>query len=532
MLVGRRAEQEAVERLLHRARGGESGVLVVRGEAGIGKTALLQHVRDTAAAPPFGFRVETATGVEAEAEFAFAGLHQLCAPLLARAGVLPEPQQVALGVAFGTRDGAAPERFLVGLAVLSLLAEVAEDGPLLCVVDDAQWLDQASAQVLAFVARRVAAERVVLVLALRDPGDGDASAFAGLPDLRLVGLSDADARILLAATVQTSSDDAVRDRVVAEARGNPLALMELPRAATARRLAGGFELPDVLSVPRRVEDAFRSRSEGLPVDTQVLLLVAAADPTGEVALLWRAAAHLGIAPDAAMPLQAAELLDIGMRVRFRHPLVRSAVYRAASPPDRRRVHGALAAATDAHVDPDRCAWHRGQAVLGADEDVAAELERSAGRARARGGLAAAAAFLRRAAELTPDPAVRAGRALDAASTTHEAGASDAALDLLSVAAVGPLDASHQARLELLRAQIALQLTQGSEVPGMLLAAAAALAPLDAALARETYLHAIDAALITGGLVTAAACWRSPRPHGPLPRLAGRPGRRISCSTGW
>jgi DNA-binding CsgD family transcriptional regulator len=430
--VGRRVEHEAAGRLLARARAGGSGVLVVRGEPGIGKTTLLQHGRDTATAPPFRFRVESATGAEAEAEFDFAGLHQLCAPLLGRSAALPEPQQVALAVAFGMSGGAAPDRFLVELAVLSLLAEVAEDGPLLCLVDDAQWLDRASAQVLAFVARRLAAERVVLVFAVRDDGDGhagggDASAFTGLPDLRLVGLSDADARTLLAGTVHTPSDDAVRDRVLAEARGNPLALLELPRAAVPQRLAGGFELPDALSVPRRIEDAFRNRSGGLPIDTQVLLLVAAA------------------------------------------------------PPDRRRAHDALGAATDPQVDPDRRAWHRGQAVLGTDEDVAAELERSAGRARARGGSAAAAAFLRRAAELSPDAAVRAGGALDAASTTHEAGASEAALELLSVAAVGPLDASQRARLELLRAQIALQLTQGVDVPGMLLDAAAALAPLDAAL---------------------------------------------------
>jgi DNA-binding CsgD family transcriptional regulator len=522
MLLGRRTEHEALERLLTRAGGGDSAVLVVHGEAGIGKTAVLQHVRRSAVAA--GFTVEAAAGVEAEAEFAFAGLHQMCAPMLARAGVLPEPQQVALGVAFGMREGAAPDRFLVGLAVLSLLAEVAEHGPLLCVVDDAQWLDQESAQVLAFVARRLAAERVVLVFALRDPGDGDGdgdgSAFVGLPELRLSGLSDADARTLLDAAVHTPSDDVVRDRVVAEARGNPLALLELPRAAAARRLPGGFELPDALSVPRRVEDAFRSRSDRLPVDARLLLLIAAADPTGEAALLWRASAHVGIARDAAGPVQAAGLLEIDTRVRFRHPLVRSAVYRAAAPPDRRRVHDALAVATDPQADPDRRAWHRGQAVLGTDEDVAGELERSAGRARARGGLAAAAAFLRRAAELTPEPAVRAGRALDAAYTTHEAGASEAALELLAVAAAGPLHPSQLARLELLRAQIALQLTQGGEVPGMLLDAAETLAPLDAALSRETYLHALDAALITGGpghgrsvLEIAEAARAAPAPRG-------------------
>lgn len=519
MLVGRRAEHAAVEHLLARAQGGDSGVLVLRGEAGVGKTALLQQVRETAVAA--GFRVRDAVGVEAEAEFAFAGLHQLCAPLLARAAVLPEPQQAALGVAFGMRDGAPPERFLVGLAVLSLLAEVAEAGPLLCLIDDAQWLDQASAQVLAFVARRVAAERVVLVFALRDPAGTDVEAFTGLPELRLEGLGEADARAVLATAVPAPMDDAVRDRIVAEARGNPLALLEFARGAPAARLAGGFELPDVLSVPHRVEGGFRRTVGDLPRDTQLLLLVAAAEPTGDAALLWRAAAELGITDEAAAPAEAAGLLELDGRVRFRHPLVRSAVYRAATPPDHRRVHDALATATDPRADPDRRAWHRGQAVLGSDEDAAAELERSAVRARARGGLAASAAFLQRAAEVTPGRAVRAGRALEAAQARHEAGAADAALELLGLAAAGPLDALQQARLELLRARIAFDRTRGSEVPGMLLDAAEKLAPLDAALSRETYLHALDAAILTGGLgdgrglsEVARAARAAPPPPGP------------------
>lgn len=499
MLLGRRAEREAVEHLLARAQGGDSGVLVVRGEAGIGKTALLQLVRETAGAPPFGFRVETATGMEAETDFAFAGLHQLCASFLDRAVALPEPQHAALEVAFGVRHGAAPERFLVGLAVLSLLAEVAEDGPLLCLVDDAQWLDRASAQVLAFVARRVAAERVVLVFALRDPDEIAVDAFTGLPELRLQGLGTSDARALLATAVRAPLDDLVRDRIVAEARGNPLALLELPRGAPPVRLAGGFELPDVLSVPRRVEDGFRRDADSMPPDTQLLLLVAAAEPTGDAALLWRAAAHLGIAGEAAAPAEAAGLLDIGTRVRFRHPLVRSAVYRAAPPPDRRRAHQALAAVTDPRVDADRRAWHRAQATLGADEEVAAELERSAGRVRARGGSAAAAAFLQRAAELTAGPAARARRALDAAQATYEAGASEAALELLAIVAAGSLDALHRARLDMLRAEIAFHLTRSSDAPAVLLDAAKTLDPLDPALSRTTYLNALDAAVITGGL---------------------------------
>jgi len=496
-LLGRREEREAVDELLSLARAGHSGALVVRGEAGIGKSALLGHARDAAGLS--GFRVESLTGTEAETQFPFAALHQLCAPLLERAGSLPDPQRTALGVAFGRHDGAPPDRFLVGLATLNLLAEVAEEAPLLCLVDDAQWLDQASAQILAFVARRVGAERLALLFALRDPGEGDVRAFVELPEVRLGGLGETDARLLLTAAVRTPLDDGVRDRIVAEARGNPLALLELPLSARPAQLAGGFELPDVLSVPRRIEDSFQSRSDNLPAETQLLLLVAAAEPTGEAALLWRAAAQLGIAREAAAPAESAGLLEIDARVRFRHPLVRSAVYRAATPPDQRRAHGALADATDPESDPDRRAWHRAQAVLGTDEEVAAELERSAGRARARGGLAASAAFMEQAVSLTPEPALRASRALEAAHAKDEAGAPETALDLLAVAAGGPLDALQHARLELLRAQVTFHLEQGSDVPGMLLDAAKTLAPLDAALSRETYLHAIEAAIITRGL---------------------------------
>ncbi|GAA1760395.1 ATP-binding protein [Agromyces humatus] len=499
-MLGRRAERDAVEMLLSRARAGRSGALVVRGEAGIGKTALLEHARDAAGSS--GFRVESSTGVAAESQFAFAGLHQLCAPLLDRADALPEPQQAALGVAFGRRGGVAPDRFLVGLATLNLLAEVAEEAPLLCFVDDSQWLDEASAQVVAFVARRLAAERIALVLGARDQADGEAPAFAGLPELRLGGLGERDARELLAGAVRTPLDDRVRDRIVAEARGNPLALLELPLSWQPARRAGGFELPEGLGVPNRIEESFRRRSGSLPTETRLFLLVAAAEPTGDVALLWRAAAQLGIPREAATPAEDTGLLEIDTRVRFRHPLVRSAVYQAATLPDRRRAHGALADATDPQVDPDRRAWHSAHAVVGTDEEVAAELERSAGRARSRGGIAAAGAFLQRSAELTPEPSDRTRRALEAAHAKQEAGASEAALELLAVAAAGPLDPLERARLALLRAQIAFHLTRGPEVPGMLLDAATTLAPLDPALSRETYLHALDAAIINGGSVAA------------------------------
>ncbi|MEU5902896.1 AAA family ATPase [Micromonospora sp. NPDC047467] len=495
-LVGRRSERDAVEKLLSLARFGRSGSLVVRGEAGIGKTALLEHAHQTALAS--AFRVEPLAGVESETQFAFAGLHQLCAPLLERTGTLPEPQRTALGVAFGLHAGAAPDRFLVGLAVLNLLAEVAEEQPLLCLVDDAQWLDEASAQVLAFVARRVGAERLALLFGVRDSDDGDRLPFAGLPELGLERLGASDARVLLNAAVRTPLDEGVRERILAEAGGNPLALLELPRNIRSPYWAGGFELPDALSVPRRLEESFRRRSASLPPQTQLLLLVAASEPTGDVALLWRAAAHLGLAREVATPAEVAGLLEIDVRVRFRHPLVRSAVYQAATLPNRRRAHGALAEATDPQADPDRRAWHRAQSVPGADEEVAEGLERSADRARARGGLAAAAAFLQRAAELSPEPGARARRALAGAHAKHESGAPEAALELLAVAAVGPLDPLPRARLELLRAQIGFHLTRDSDVPRRLLDAAKMLAPLDTALSRETYLHALDAAVINGG----------------------------------
>ncbi|WP_308010002.1 LuxR family transcriptional regulator [Isoptericola luteus] len=495
--MGRRSEREAVEKLLSLARSGRSGSLVLRGEPGIGKTVLLEHAQQTAIAA--GFRVESLVGVESETHFAFAGLHQLCGALLGHARVLPAPQQAALGVAFGLHDGDAPDRFLVGLAVLSLLAEVAEERPLLCLVDDAQWLDEASAQALAFAARRLGAERLALVFAVRDSDEGDRLPLTGLSEMRLERLAEPEARALLGTAVRAPLDEGVREQILAEAGGNPLALLELPRAARPADLAGGFELPDALSVPRRVEDTFRRRSASLPPQTQLLLLVAAADPTGNVALLWRATAHLGLDPEAATPAEAAGLLEVRARVRFRHPLVRSAVYQSATAPDRRRAHGALAETTDPAADPDRRAWHRALAVLGADEDAAADLERSAGRARGRGGVAAAAAFLRRAAELTPDPAARARRALEGAHALQEAGAPESALELLAVASSGPLDALPRARLALLRAQIAFYRRRGSEVPGMLLDAARTLTPLDPALARQTYLQALDTALVTGDL---------------------------------
>jgi DNA-binding CsgD family transcriptional regulator len=493
VLRGRRNECEALDRQLQRVRAGQSSVQVLRGEAGVGKTALLAYVAEQAS----DCRIARVAGVESEMELAFAGLHQLCAPMLDGLAGLPGPQRDALRVAFGMQDGAAADRFIVALAVLSLLAGAAEVQPLVCLVDDVHWLDRASAQTLAFVARRLLAERIGIVFAVREPND--VTELSGLPELVVGGLADGDARSLLAAALPGRLDERVRDQIVAETRGNPLALLELPRGLTPAELAGGFGLPEARPLASRVEETFVQRVQALPRETQRLLLVAAAEPVGDVSLLWRAAERLGIRGDAGKPAEEAALIDLGIRVRFRHPLVRSAAYRAADFRDRQDVHEALAEATDPQTDPDRRAWHRAQAASGPDEAVADELERSADRAQARGGAAAAAAFLARAAELTPDPAGRGRRAVAAAQAKFDAGASDAALELLATAELAPLDELERARLERLRAEIVFARTRGSDAPALLLDSARRLEPLDAAMARETHLEAMAAAMYAGRL---------------------------------
>jgi DNA-binding CsgD family transcriptional regulator len=428
-------------------------------------------------------------------ELAFAALQQLCAPMLDRLDRLPAPQHEALGVAFGLRPGNAPDRFLVGLAVLSLFSEAAEEQPLVCVVDDAQWLDRASAQALVFVARRLLAESVALLFATREPSD----ALEGLPRLAVEGLSNGDARALLSSVLRVPLDDRVRERLIAETRGNPLALLELPSGLTPAELAGGFGLPDAPGLSGRIEDSFQRRVARLSTETRRFLLVAAAEPVGDPVLLWRAAERLGIKPQAASETDG--LLAIGTRVTFRHPLVRSAVYRPASPEDRQAVHRALADATDPEVDPDRRAWHLAQATLGFDEDVASELERSSDRAMARGGLAAAAAFLERAASLTPEPTNRARRALAAAEATRQAGAFDAALGLVAIAESGPLTELQHGQVDLLRGQIAFALSRGSDALPLLLKAAKRFEPLDQRLARDTYLDTLTAVFSPGMLAS-------------------------------
>lgn len=493
VLRGRRDESDALDRLLTGVRAGQSQVLVVRGEAGVGKSALLEHLVQSAS----GCHVARAAGVEYEMELAYAGLHQLCAPMLELRERLPAPQRDALETAFGLTSGPPPDRFVVGLSVLSLLSEVAEEQPLICVIDDAQWLDGASALALAFVSRRLLAESVGLVFAVRQ--SSDVRELAGLPELLLGGLKEPDAGALLDSAWPGRLDEQVRDRVIAESQGNPLALLELPRGLRAAELAGGFGITDVAPLANRMEQSFLRRLDSLSSETRRLLLLAAAEPVGDMTLLWRAAGGLGLGADAAASARAAGLIDMGALVRFRHPLVRSAVYQAAPDGDRQEVHRALAEATDAVSDPDRRAWHRARAASGLDESVADELERSAGRAQARGGIAAAAAFLERAAELTPDSARRGRRALAAAQAELDSGAPEVAQQLLAAAEACPLDELQHARLDRLRAEIAFALRRGRDAPPLLLAAAQRLEPLDSESALETYLEALGAAVFAGRL---------------------------------
>jgi DNA-binding CsgD family transcriptional regulator len=493
-LLGRHIEREMLSGVVAAAKAGRSQVLVLRGEAGIGKTALLDHLIERAT----GCTVARAAGVESEMELPFAGLHQLCGPYLDRLGTLPPAQRAALGTIFGLRRGTAPDRFLVGLSVLTLLSGVAAERTLICVVDDAQWLDLASAAALEFVARRLAAERVAMVLAVRTTDEQPK--LAGLPELMVRGLSTADAAALLESAVTGPLDPRVRERVLAESHGNPLALLELPRGLPAAEFAFGGATGDGADpLIHRLERGFMRQVEPLPQQSRLLLLAAAAEPVGDIPLLWRAAQRLGIGPAAAAAAEAAGLIELRDRVRFRHPLVRSAVYRSAPPADRRDVHRALAEVTDPATDPDRRAWHRARAAVGPDETVAAELERSADRALAHGGLAAAAAFLETSVALTPDPARRARRAVEAAQGKATAGAFADALALLAVARAGPLNDAGRTRIDLLRVQIMYDASHGSDALPLFLAAARRLEPLDPRIARETYLDALSAALFAGRL---------------------------------
>jgi DNA-binding CsgD family transcriptional regulator len=519
-LTDRDPERAVLNQFADGVRAGTGQTLVVRGEPGVGKTALLEYLAGRAE----GCRVVRVAGVQSEMELAYAGLHQLCGPILDHAGRLPDPQHQALRTVFGLSPGPAPDRFLVGLATLGLLSEVAGEQPLICVIDDEQWLDGASAQALAFTARRLAADPVGLLFAAREPG----AELMGLPELAVAGLAENYARALLDSALAGPIDARVRDQVVAEAEGNPLALLELPRGMTPGELAGGFGLPGALpgagSLTGRLEDSFRRRLDALPAQARQLLLLAAADPSGNASLVWRAATRLGLTARATAPAVEAGLAEFGVQVRFRHPLVRSVAYRSASFAERQQVHEALAEATDPAADPDRRAWHRAQAADAPDEEVAAELERSAARARARGGMAAAAAFLEHSVQLTVDPAHLVERTLAAAQASMQAGSFDKARGLLVMTEEWPLDDLQSARVMLLRGQIAFASGMGGDAPPLLLDAARRLESLDPALARETYLDALLASFVGGGMEEisrgARGLPRSPHPGPAELLLAG------------
>jgi DNA-binding CsgD family transcriptional regulator len=517
-LLGRIHERHVLDRLLESVRAGQGRVLVLRGESGFGKSALLEYLTGRASETARGCRLVRVAGVQCEMGLVFAGLHQLCAPMLDRLEHLPLPQREALQTAFGLANGLPPDSFLVGLAVLSLLSEVAQERPLICLVDDEQWLDHASAQALGFVARRLGADPIGLVFATRVPG----KELVGLPELTVAGLPQADAGVLLESALAGPLDARVRDLIVAETGGNPLALLELPRGLSPSELAGGFGLPLAAPLPSRIEDSFARQLDALPDQTRRLLLVAAADPSGDPVLVRRAADRLAIPAQAEGPAVEAGLLEFRAHVWFRHPLVRSAAYRSASPQDRQEVHQALAEVTDPQTDPDRRAWHRAKAAAGPDEQVAAELESSADQAQARSGLAAAAAFLERAVLLTADPARRTERALAAAQASVQAGAFGKALELLGRAEAGPTDELQAARADLLRGQITFAYGLGSDAPPLLLKAAKRLELLNLELARETYLTAWMAALFAGRLAGAGDLLEVSRAARALPASADPP----------
>jgi DNA-binding CsgD family transcriptional regulator len=514
VLVDRHAARDVLDRLVDDVRAGDSHALVLWGDAGVGKTVLLDYLVHRAR----GCRVARLMGVQSEVELAFAGLHQLCSPFADHFDRLPEPQLIALRTAFGVTTGPPPDRFLLGLAVLNLLSEVARERPLICVIDDDQWLDQASAQVLGFVARRLAADPIGIVVATRVRR----AELVGLPDLLVEGLPEDDARALFDSALAVPLDARVRDLVIAEAQGNPLALLELPRGLSPTELAGGFGLPRAAPLAGKIENSFRQQLAALPVPTQRLLQLAAADPTGDLVLVRRAAGRLGLPVQAAIPAVEAGLVEFRVGVRFRHPLVRSAAYRSAPADIRQELHGALAEVTDAVVDPDRRAWHRAQAAAGPDEEVAAELERSAGRAQARGGLAAGAAVHEPTGLLSADPARHADRTLAAAEANLRAGVFDRALELLASAEAGRLDDFAGARADLLRARVAFASGLGSDAPPLLLKAAGRLEHLDLDLARETYLNGWLAASFAGNLTGAGGFLEVSRaaralPAAPSPR---------------
>jgi hypothetical protein len=452
MLHGRSTEMARIDELLAAARAGRSGALVVRGEAGVGKTALL----DYAAAAADGMRVLRGTGIESEAELPFAALHLLLRPGLARLDELPPPQARALRGAFGLAEASGADRFGIGLAALSVLSELAGDGVLLGLIDDAHWLDRASADALLFAARRLEADGVVLLFAAREDGF-DASGLAELP----LGRLDRDASRALLAERTPGLPPGIADRVLAEAAGNPLALLELP-AALAGVPAPLADIPLPLPLPRRIQQTYYRQVAVLPAAARTFLLVAAAEESGDLGLVRRAAQALGVPAAAADAAERSGLITVDAQtVTFRHPLVRAAVYQGVTSAERGAAHAALADALDlaGELGADRRAWHRAVAATGPDEPIAAELEQAAARARQRLGHAAAAAALERAARLTPEPPEAARRLIAAAGAALDAGRPDAAIALAGQAQ--PLTAEPGARAEIARVRAWVAMERGA-----------------------------------------------------------------------
>lgn len=491
-LVGRGAERVVLDALLADLHTGSSGVLVLSGEAGIGKTALLDDLANRVA----DARVVRVSGVESEVAFAFAALHQVCTPISDRIVQLPAPQQSSLRRAFGSEAGPPPDHFLIGLAILGLLSDAADDRPLLLLIDDQQWLDDVSAQILAFVARRLRAEPVGIVFTTRSAGPE----LAGLSVHRIGALGDDESAVLLASVLEGPIDVRVRDRLIAESHGNPLALLELPRSLTRDELAGGFGPPGV-PTSHNLEETFRRQLQALPRPTKLLLALAAADPAGEPTLFWKAAKTLQLTTDDASAAIEAGLLRIDSRVQFRHPLVRSTAYRGVPLSDRQIIHRALALAIDPAVDPVRRAWHRGHAAVGPDDTIADELQTSADLVMARGGIAAAAAFLERASMLAEGAVRRADLALSAALAKAQAGVLDGARELLALAEAAPLSEPQRAEADLVRSQLAFIVNRGNDAGPLLLAAARRLHTAGPVRARDIYLDALLAAIFAGKLAS-------------------------------
>jgi len=501
-LLGRSQERHRLTDLLQSAQAGRGIALVIQGEAGIGKSALL----DDLAANAGDVLVCRVAGVESEMELPFAALEHLCGPLLGHVVDLRVLHRGTLEKAFGLTTGPRPDLFMVGMAVLDLIAAVTRSQTMLWLVDDAQWLDQASRQTVGFVCRRLRGERLAAVVAVRDTKG--ARDLTGLPQLRLQGLSRQEAGRLFDSVVTGPTDALVRDRIIAETRGNPLALLELPRSWTTAELVEGFSESERVPGDLQLERAFAKRLGDLPVDTRRLLTLAAAEPKGDPALLWSAAKEMGLDWRAAGAAEAQGLAEFSQHVHFRHPLVRAAAYRTAPLKDRLAAHVALAAATDPVDDPDRRAWHRASSTVAQDECIALELQQSAERARARGGLVAAAAMLERAAALTPDPRLRDERTLAAARAQRAAGALQSALRLLDTLDRAPRSDLLSAYVERLRGKIAFDQKRGAEAAELLLSAAGRLRRLDLTMARETQFEAL-----------AAAVWSAPQCGNDLVRKA-------------